>query len=91
MTHTQAPGIAAPAAPYLSERENERAIDVIERAERSAPYCYCGRHMIAVAQDGQVWLECSSRSEEKRGLASLIARITSSGHTRRLIMELPTS
>jgi hypothetical protein len=91
MTHTHVPGVATQSAPFLSERENERAVDLIESAERSAPYCACGRHMIAVADSGQVWLECSSRSEEKSGLSGLVARITAFGHTRRVIMELPTS
>ena len=91
MTHTQVPGIAAQPATFLNERENARAVDLIESAERSAPYCLCGRHMIAVAVGGQVWLECSGRSEEKSGLAGLFARVTAFGHTRRMIMELPVS
>ena len=91
MTHTQAPGVAAPPAPFLTDRENERAVDLIESAERSAPYCLCGRHMLAVADGAEVWLECSSRNEEKTGLAGLFARVTAFSHTRRLIMELPTS
>ena len=89
MTHTQVPGVAAQPAPFLTERENERAVDLIERAERAAPYCLCGRHMIAVAEGGSVYLECSGRTEEKRGLAGLFARVTAFGHTRRMIMELP--
>jgi hypothetical protein len=89
MAHTNIPGVAAKPAPFLSERDNQRAVDLIESAERSAPYCACGRHMIAVANDSQVWLECSSQREEKSGLAGLVARITAFGHTRRMIMELP--
>ena len=91
MAHTQAPGIAAQPAPFLADRENERAVDLIENAERSAPYCLCGRHMIAVGDSGRIWLECSSRVEEKSGISGLVARITAFGHTRRMIMELPTS
>jgi hypothetical protein len=89
MAHTNIPGVAAKPAPFISERDNQRAVDLIESAERSAPYCACGRHMIAVANDSQVWLECSSQREEKSGLAGLVARITAFGHTRRMIMELP--
>jgi len=89
MAHTNIPGVAAKPAPFLSERDNQRAVDLIESAERSAPYCACGRHMIAVAHRSQVWLECSSQREEKAGLAGLVARITAFGHTRRMIMELP--
>ena len=91
MAHTQAPGIAAQPAPFLTDRENERAVDLIENAERSAPYCLCGRHMIAVGDSGHIWLECSSRVEEKSGISGLVARITAFGHTRRMIMELPAS
>ena len=91
MTHTQVPGVAAERTTYLNERENQRAVELIESAERSAPYCLCGRHMIAAADGGQVWLECSSRMVEKTGVAGLWSRITAFGHTRRMIMELPTS
>ena len=91
MTHTQVPGVAARPAPFLTERENERAVDLIESAERSAPYCLCGRHMIAVADGGAVFLECSGRADEKHGLSGIVARLTSFGHTRRKIMELPTA
>ncbi|MEX1296999.1 MAG: hypothetical protein AB1Z67_12610 [Candidatus Limnocylindrales bacterium] len=89
MTHTQVPGVAAQPAPFLNERENERAVDLIESAERSAPYCLCGRHMIAVAAGQSIFLECSSRTEEKSGLAAIFARVTAFGHSRRMIMELP--
>jgi hypothetical protein len=89
MTHTQVPGVAAHPAPFLTERENERAVDRIESAERSAPYCLCGRHMVAVADEQAIYLVCSSRTEERRGASGLIARLTALGHTRRMIMELP--
>jgi len=91
MTHTQLPGIAAQPASYLNERDNQRAVDLIESAERSAPYCLCGQHMIAVADSEQIWLECSSRGEEKTGFAGFVSRITTLGHTRRMIMELPAT
>ncbi len=90
MTHTQVPGLAARPGPFLTERENQRAVDLIERAERSAPYCNCGRHMLAVADSGSVWLECSSRGEDKTGLSGLVGRLTAFSHTRSLIMELPS-
>mgnify|MGYP001812091609 CR=1 FL=1 len=89
MTHTQIPGVAAQPAPFLTERENERAVELIEHAERSAPYCLCGRHMIAVADGGSIVLECSSRTDEKSGLSGLFARLTAFSHTRRMFMELP--
>jgi hypothetical protein len=89
MTHTQVPGVAARPAPYLSERDNARAVDLIESAERSAPYCPCGRHMVAVAEGGRIWLECSGRGQERSGLGGLVARLTAFSHTRRMILELP--
>ena len=91
MAHTQVPGVAAQPAPFLNERENQRAVDLIERAERAAPYCLCGKHMLAVADGGCIWLECSSRREEKDGFAGFISRLTAYGHTRRMIMELPVN
>ena len=91
MTHTHIPGIADQPSPFLAAQETERAIDLIESAERSAPYCVCGRHMIAVADDDRVWLECSSQSEEKTGLGGFFSRLTAFGHTRSMIMELPSA
>jgi hypothetical protein len=90
MTHTQVPGTTARPAPFLTERENQRAVDLIERAERAAPFCGCGAHMLAVAHGDTVWLECSQRTEEKSGLAGLLSRVTAFVHTRRMIMELPS-
>ena len=78
------------AAPELSARETARAVDIIESAERNAPYCLCGAHMVAVAdQRGAVWLECSERSHERSGLGAAFAWLTDWSHTRRLIMEQP--
>ena len=91
MTHTQVPGVAAQRGPFLTERDNHRAVDIIESAERSAPYCACGSHMIAVAHDQEVWLECAKHSQTRTGLSGLIARVTSFTHTRRMIMELPSA
>jgi hypothetical protein len=91
MTHTHVPGVAAHPRPLLTERENQRAVDLIETAERSAPYCLCGSHMIAVADTDQVWLECSERAQPRSGLSGLFARVTSFTHTRRMIMELPSA
>ena len=86
---TQSPTVAAQPAPFLSERENQRAVDLIESAERSAPYCLCGAHMIAIERDGEVWLECAEQRKEKRGFRAILSRLSFLGHTRQLIMELP--
>jgi hypothetical protein len=91
MTHTQVPGVATRPTTVLSERDNQRAVDLIETAERSAPYCLCGAHTVAVAHDQQIWLECSSRSRSRDGLAGLLARVVSFTHTRRMIMEIPSA
>ncbi len=91
VTHSQSPTIAARPTPFLGERENQRVVDLLERAERLAPYCPCGRHMMAVADGAEVWLECSSRSEKKTGLSGVFSRLTAFGHTRRMITELPSA
>ena len=72
----------------LNASEQARAVDMIESAERSAPYCPCGAHMLAVADEsGAVWLECSERSRERNALEAVIAKLTGWTHTRRMIME----
>lgn len=92
MTLRRSPGVTAPTISHtLGEIENLRAVDRIESAERSAPYCLCGAHMLAVAEGDQVWLECSSQVTPKHGLGGLLARLTAFGHTRWLIMELPSA
>jgi hypothetical protein len=73
----------------LSERDNQRAVDLIETAERSAPYCLCGAHMIAVAHGNAIWLECSEHGRSRSAGQGLLARISRYSHTRRMIMELP--
>jgi hypothetical protein len=91
MTQSQAAGFATRPHALISERENQRAVELIESAERSSPYCLCGSHMLAVARDEEVWLECAGQATEKTGLAGLMARLTSFSHTRRMIMELPAA
>jgi hypothetical protein len=91
VTRTQVPGVAAQPTPVLSEHDNQRALDLIENAARSTPYCGCGSHMSAAEHDGQIWLECAEQSLPKSGLSGLFARITSFYHTRQMIMELPSA
>jgi hypothetical protein len=91
MTHTHVPGVRTQHAPSLTERENQRAVDIIERAERTAPYCLCGRHMLAVADGDAIWLECSTRTEPRSGVRGFFSRIADFGHSRRMIMELPAA
>jgi hypothetical protein len=80
-----------PSSRILSQRENERAVDRIEAAERSSPYCICGSHMLAVAHGDEIWLECAEASQERSGLAGILARLTALGHTRRMVLQLPTA
>ena len=47
--------------------------------------------MLAVADGGAIWLECSSQSEPKRGIGGFFAPLAAFGHTRRRIMELPVA
>jgi hypothetical protein len=91
MTLSRAAGFTTRPKPFLSERENERAVELIESAERSAPYCLCGSHMLAVANGDELWLECAERHREKDGLSGLMARLTAFTHSRRMIMELPSA
>jgi len=88
MTQSQAAGFATRPTALLTQRDNQRAVELIESAERSAPFCLCGSHMLAVARGEQVWLECAELATEKAGLAGLVARMTAFSHTRRLIMDL---
>jgi hypothetical protein len=91
MTQSQAAGFATRPHALIGERENQRAVELIESAERSSPYCLCGSHMLAVARGEEVWLECAGQATEKTGLAGLVARLTAFSHTRRMIMELPAA
>lgn len=75
----------------LDERENERAVERIEEAERMASTCLCGSHMMAVAHGDAIWLECAARDQERTGLAGLLARLTAFTHTRRMIMRVPVA
>jgi hypothetical protein len=91
MTYAQTAGSTTRQPLILSERENQHAVELIEAAERSAPYCLCGSHMLAVAHGGAVWLECAEQGRQKTGLAGLLSRLTAFSHTRRMIMELPAA
>ena len=87
MTQSQTAGLTTRRTPILTERENQRAVELIEAAERSLPTAGCGSHMLAVAHGDRVWLECAAQNEEKTGLSALISRLTAFSHTRRMIME----
>ena len=65
MTRSHAAGMTTRPTPFLTERENQRAVELIEAAERTSPYCLCGSHMLAVAHGDEVWLECASRDQAR--------------------------
>jgi hypothetical protein len=91
MTETQEAGTSSPAPASLTERENVRAVERIEAAERFSPHCPCGSHMVAVAHGDEIWLECVSHDQPRTGLRGFFARLTAFAHSRRLILELPAT
>jgi hypothetical protein len=91
MTKTHETGTSRSAPASLTERENVRAVDRIEAAERFSPHCPCGSHMVAVAHGDEIWLECVSHDQPRTGVRGLFARLTAFAHSRRLILELPAA
>jgi hypothetical protein len=91
MTQTHAAGMTTRPATLLSTRENERAVERIEAAERTSPYCPCGSHMLAIAHGDEVWLECAAQAQPRSGVRAVLARLTAISHTRRMIMVLPAT
>jgi hypothetical protein len=89
MTQTHAAGMTTRPTTMLTTRENERAVEQIEAAERTSPYCPCGSHMLAIAHGDEVWLECAAQSQPRSGVRALLARLTAIGHARRMILVLP--
>jgi hypothetical protein len=68
--------------------DNTRALAIIERAERAAPFCDCGEPMAPVARNTQVWLECTSRGAPSgSGLRRILASLAAAGHDRQLILD----
>ena len=80
---------SSPATRILSDAENRHAVDLIEMAERETPHCLCGEAAAAIARGDEIWLECTSLRQPRRGLAGLLSRVSGGfGHTRRVIVEL---
>lgn len=68
--------------------DNTRALALIERAERAAPFCDCGEPMAPVARSTQVWLECTSHGAPSgSGLRRVFTTLAAAGHSRRLILD----
>ena len=66
---------------------NARALERIESAERENPVCVCGRHTVATARNGAIWLECASLAEARGMLERVMSLDLAIGHTRQLIID----
>jgi hypothetical protein len=72
----------------MTERDNTRIVALIEQAERETPFCDCGEPMAAVAEDRQIWLDCTAHQNPDGGaIRRLLATMGTLGHTRKLIVE----
>jgi hypothetical protein len=68
--------------------DNTRIVALIERAERETPFCECGEPMAAVAEDSQIWLDCTAHQSLPEGrLRRFLATLSAIGHTRLLIVD----
>jgi hypothetical protein len=69
--------------------ENWAAIEAIEQAESTTPFCSCGELTSAAARDGNVWLECISLREEPTGgtIVRFLRSIMAPVHVRELIID----
>jgi hypothetical protein len=58
-------------------------LDIIEDSQRGDPRCAaCSAPVIPAEHNGSIWLECATFDESK----SRLKRLTSWGHTRRLLI-----
>jgi hypothetical protein len=72
----------------MTEIDNTRIVALIEQAERETPFCDCGEPMAAVAEDRQIWLDCTAHQNPDGGaIRRLLAAMGTLGHTRKLIVE----
>ena len=69
--------------------DHARAVDLIEKAIDTRPFCSCGRHTTPVWRDGVVWLECSSLGDPREGVvARFVAAATAPAHVRTPIVDV---
>lgn len=72
----------------MTENDNTRIVALIEQAERETPFCDCGEPMAAIAEDSQIWLDCTAHQNPDGGVfRRLIGTLGAFGHTRKLIVE----
>jgi hypothetical protein len=72
----------------MNSTTNSRALDLIESAIRSGPYCTCGEPTDVVARDGEIWLDCVTLREEK-GLVRRLLTLDLVAHVSRPIVDDP--
>ena len=69
--------------------ENWAAIEAIEQAGRTTPFCVCGEVTSPASRDGNVWLECISLREEPTGgtIVRFLRSIVAPVHVHELIID----
>jgi hypothetical protein len=65
---------------------NTHALDLIESAIRSTPYCVCGEPTDAIAREGEIWLDCVTLREEK-GIVRRLLSLDFVPHVSRPIVD----
>jgi hypothetical protein len=65
------------------------ALELVEQTEKDNPHCaLCGAPTVPVAaDDGGLWLRCSSAIERKSLLRRLFSLDFAGGHTKKLIIQ----
>ena len=72
----------------MTKTDNTRIVALIERAERETPFCDCGEPTAAIAENRQIWLNCTARRHRSGGpLRHFIGALASTGHTRKLLVD----
>ena len=64
------------------------ALDLIESATRSTPYCACGEPTDVIARDGEIWLDCATLREDKGAVRRLLT-LDFATHVSRPIVDDP--
>jgi hypothetical protein len=69
-------------------QEQIRVLEVLEHAQRQAPYCgVCGSPTVPAERDGALWLVCPFRPPGPALPPELLSLDFGAGHTRRVILE----
>jgi hypothetical protein len=71
--------------PKIPTTDNTR---IVALTERETPFCDCGEPTAAIAEDRQLWLNCTARQHRSGGaLRQFIGALASTGHTRQLLVD----